>query len=153
MRRGRAEAEQELGSVQVVRHGTAVGYDNPGFQSPWARPGPSGLDWPYSPQIVCEGSSTPARDNCLKQADTDSAFQEPSIAVSSYILLKELTVTSALSRPPPTKAVTLSFLRRPPTRATSATSPWMTRTTTLCVTETSRGCCSPAPPCSPCSSS
>ena len=96
--------------------------------------------------LECEGSSTPARDNCLKQADTDSAFQEPSIAVSCYILLKELTVTSALSRPPPTKAVTLSFLRRPPTRATSATSPWMTRTTTLCVTETSRGCCSPARP-------
>ena len=38
--------------------------------------------------LECEGSSTPARDNCLKQADTDSAFQEPSIAVSSYILLK-----------------------------------------------------------------
>ena len=31
--------------------------------------------------LECEGSSTPARDNCLKQADTDSAFQEPSIAV------------------------------------------------------------------------
>ena len=92
--------------------------------------------------LECEGSSTPARDNCLKQADTDSAFQEPSIAVSSYILLKELIVTPALSRPPPTKAVTLSFLRRPPTRATSATSPWMTRTTTLCVTETSRDCSS-----------
>merc|ERR1712029_1201464 len=46
----------------------------------------STLDWPESPKIgrddiVCDGSSTPSR---MKSQDTDSAYQEPSLAPSSY---------------------------------------------------------------------
>ena len=84
---------QELNAVTIVKRGNTVGYDNPGFESPWTSAFKkratklSTLDWPDTPNIsrgsgiVCEGSSTPTR---LKPLDTDSAFQEPSIAVSVY---------------------------------------------------------------------
>ena len=87
---------QELNAVTIVKRGNTVGYDNPGFQSPWTSAFKkratklSTLDWPDTPNIsrgsgiVCEGSSTPTR---LKPLDTDSAFQEPSIAVSVLSLL------------------------------------------------------------------
>ena len=79
--------------MTIVKRGNTVGYDNPGFESPWTSafskraPKLSTLDWPDSPNIghrdgiVCEGSSTPTRSR-VKPLDTDSAFQEPSIAVS-----------------------------------------------------------------------
>lgn len=84
---------KELNAVTIIKRGNTVGYDNPGFESPWTSafskraPKLSTLDWPDSPNIghrdgiVCEGSSTPTRP-MLKPLDTDSAFQEPSIAVS-----------------------------------------------------------------------
>ena len=84
---------KELNAVTIVKRGNTVGYDNPGFESPWTSafskraPKLSTLDWPDSPNIghrdgiVCEGSSTPTR-SVHKSLDTDSAFQEPSIAVS-----------------------------------------------------------------------
>ena len=84
---------QELNAVTIVKRGNTVGYDNPGFESPWTSafskraPKLSTLDWPDTPNIsrrdgiVCEGSSTPTKTK-LKPLDTDSAFQEPSIAVS-----------------------------------------------------------------------
>jgi len=86
------QPEHEMNSVTIMRSGTTIGYDNPGFDSPWARQrsgGPrllSTLDWPESPKIgrddiVCDGSSTPSR---MKSQDTDSAYQEPSLAPSSY---------------------------------------------------------------------
>jgi len=31
------EPEQELNTVTIVRRGNTTGYDNPGFDSPWAR--------------------------------------------------------------------------------------------------------------------
>ena len=90
------QPDQEMNSVTIMRSGNTVGYDNPGFDSPWARQrsgGPrllSTLEWPESPNIcsrddiVCDGSSTPSR---MKSQDTDSAYQEPSLAVSySYNL-------------------------------------------------------------------
>jgi len=89
------QPDQELNAVTIVKRGNTVGYDNPGFESPWTSafskraPKLSTLDWPDSPNIghrdgiVCEGSSTPTR-SMLKPLDTDSAFQEPSIAASSY---------------------------------------------------------------------
>merc|ERR1719147_693578 len=87
------QPDQEMNSVTIMRSGNTVGYDNPGFDSPWARQrsgGPrllSTLEWPESPNIcsrddiVCDGSSTPSR---MKSQDTDSAYQEPSLAPSSY---------------------------------------------------------------------
>ena len=84
------QPDQELNAVTITKRGNTVGYDNPGFDSPWARNRNSGprllstLDWPDSPHIgskdavVCDGSSTPSRS---KPADTDSAYQEPSLAV------------------------------------------------------------------------
>jgi len=89
---------QELSTVQIVKRGTTVGYDNPGFDSPMAfsrqtsRPLLSTMDWPESPAInsadsvICEGSSTPARSRASGR-DDDSAFQEPSVssvAASSF---------------------------------------------------------------------
>ena len=49
--------DQELNAVTIVRRGATVGYDNPGFQSPWSRaytrsgPRLSALDWPDSPAM------------------------------------------------------------------------------------------------------
>merc|ERR1712198_529923 len=51
------QPDQEMNSVTIMRSGNAVGYDNPGFDSPWARQrsgGPrllSTLEWPESPHI------------------------------------------------------------------------------------------------------
>merc|ERR1712183_759557 len=88
---------QELSTVQIVKRGTTVGYDNPGFDSPMAfsrqtsRPLLSTMDRPESPAInsadsvICEGSSTPARR--ASRRDDGSAFQEPSVssvAASSF---------------------------------------------------------------------
>ena len=86
---------KELNAVTIIKRGSTTGYDNPGFESPWTSafsrraPKLSTLDWPDSPNIghrdgiVCEGSSTPTLARVAKPLDTDSAFQEPSIAVSS----------------------------------------------------------------------
>ena len=64
---------QELNAVTIVKRGNTVGYDNPGFESPWTSafskraPKLSTLDWPDTPNIsrrdgiVCEGSSTPTK--------------------------------------------------------------------------------------------
>ena len=94
------QPDQELNAVTIVRRGNTVGYDNPGFDSPWARQrsgGPrllSTLDWPDSPAIgsrdgvVCDGSSTPSKKT--KPEDTDSAYQQPSLAVSIQINISYL---------------------------------------------------------------
>ena len=97
---------QELSTVQIVKRGTTVGYDNPGFDSPMAfsrqtsRPLLSTMDWPESPAInsadsvICEGSSTPARSRASGR-DDDSAFQEPSVssvAVSYSVCIIHLDI-------------------------------------------------------------
>ena len=86
IRRRTSEPDQELSSVQVVRQGTTVGYDNPGFESPWNMPRGTGFglyelespDISSSDAIVCSGSSTPA----TFRPPRDSAHQEPSSAPS-----------------------------------------------------------------------
>ena len=97
MRRGKAGGDQELGSVRVVRQENSVGYDNPGFQSQI-------LDWADNPQIVCQGSSTPARLR-HKPLDTDSAFQESSIAVLPYCVLSTAGSKYDISRPLPAAVI------------------------------------------------
>ena len=97
--------DRELNSVQIVQRGTTVGYDNPGFDSPvdffkrrsGAGPKLSSMGWSGGPGIgsddpvICEGSSTPAVSRATARSkDTDSAFQEPSLAVS--ILLYKLVL-------------------------------------------------------------
>ena len=87
--------DRELNTIQVVKRGTTVGYDNPGFDSPVdffkrsSGPRLSTMNWSDSPVInsadpvICEGSSTPANSRAAaKGKDADSAFQEPSTAVS-----------------------------------------------------------------------
>jgi len=91
--------DRELNSVQIVQRGTTVGYDNPGFDSPvdffkrrsGAGPKLSSMGWSGGPGIgsddpvICEGSSTPAVSRATTRGkDTDSAFQEPSLAASSF---------------------------------------------------------------------
>jgi len=90
--------DRELNSVQIVQRGTTVGYDNPGFDSPVdffkrrsAGPKLSSMGWAGGPGIgsgdpvICEGSSTPAVSRATTRGkDTDSAFQEPSLAASSF---------------------------------------------------------------------
>eukprot|EP00092_Neocalanus_flemingeri_P026733 GFUD01028985.1.p1 GENE.GFUD01028985.1~~GFUD01028985.1.p1 ORF type:complete len:823 (+),score=177.04 GFUD01028985.1:158-2470(+) len=77
--------EREMNSVQIMKRGSTVGYDNPGFGSPVdfckrsSGPKLATMDIVSADPAICEGSSTPARD-----MDEDSAFQEPSIAVSSF---------------------------------------------------------------------
>jgi len=90
------QPDQELSTVTIHKRGNTTGYDNPGFDSPWARSGPrlSTLEWPDSPaidcrdSIVCEGSSTPTnRQKTFKPLDADSAYEpsyDPSIAATSY---------------------------------------------------------------------
>ena len=83
--------------MQVVRQGTTVGYDNPGFESPWNIPRGTGFglydpdspDISSSDAIVCSGSSTPAMFRPPR--DTDSTSQEPSIAPSLAVILTSLT--------------------------------------------------------------
>ena len=79
--------------MQVVRQGTTQAYDNPGFESPWARPrgtghglyAPDSLDISSADGIVFSGSSsTPAM--VRQQQDTDSAYQELSIAPSLAVI-------------------------------------------------------------------
>ena len=77
---------QELNAVTIVKTGNTVGYDNPGFASPWTSafskraPKLSTLDWPDTPDIsrrdgiVCEGSSPPTTTR-ISDITTDSAFQ------------------------------------------------------------------------------
>jgi hypothetical protein len=79
--------DREMNTVQIVKRGTTVGYDNPGFDSPMdffkrsAGPKLSSMNWPDP--VICEGSSTPAVSRAInKGRDSDSAFQEPSTAVS-----------------------------------------------------------------------
>ena len=92
--------DRELNTVQIVKRGTTVGYDNPGFDSPMdffkrsAGHKLSSMNWPDSPAIgsddpvICEGSSTPAVSRAInKGRDSDSAFQEPSTAVSCIMEL------------------------------------------------------------------
>ena len=90
--------------MQVVREGTTLGYDNPGFESPWSVPrgtghgifAPDSLDISSSDGIVCSGTSTPAM---LRPAqDTDSAYQEPapSLAVSFTFLTSPAQPSMAL---------------------------------------------------------
>ena len=98
-----SEPDQELNAVTIVRRGNTTGYDNPGFDSPWARARRgqklSTLEWPESPNIcsrdgiVCEGSSTPTKRH-IKPLDTDSAYQEPSLAVNIPLSLYQLHLTS-----------------------------------------------------------
>jgi len=89
--------DRELNTIQVVKRGTTVGYDNPGFDSPVdffkrsSGPRLSTMNWSDSPVInsadpvICEGSSTPANSRAAARGkDADSAFQEPSTAASSF---------------------------------------------------------------------
>lgn len=81
--------DHELNSVQIVKQGSVVGYDNPGFgDSPNQQlfldrePRLSTLTWPESSigssdPVICVGSST----TNIIQNDT---FQEPSLKASSY---------------------------------------------------------------------
>ena len=90
------QPDQELNTVTIHKRGTTVGYDNPGFDSPWVRSGPrlSTLEWPDSPaigcrdSIVCDGSSTPTnRQKTFKPLDTDSAYDpsyDPSMAAVKF---------------------------------------------------------------------
>ena len=93
--------DRELNSVQIVQRGSTVGYDNPGFDSPvdffkrrsGAGPKLSSMGWSGGPGIgsddpvICEGSSTPAVSRATTRGkDTDSAFQEPSLAVSIILV-------------------------------------------------------------------
>ena len=80
--------------MQVVRHGTTVAYDNPGFESPWNIPrrvtgfslyAPDSPDISSSDAIVCSGTSTPAMFRPPR--DTDSANQEPSIIAPSLAVI------------------------------------------------------------------
>ena len=77
--------------MQVVRQGTTQAYDNPGFESPWARPrgtghglyAPDSLDISSADGIVFSGnSSTPA----MVRQQQDSAYQELSIAPSLAVI-------------------------------------------------------------------
>ena len=84
--------DREMNAVKIVKRGNTVGYDNPCFDSPvdffkkLSGPRLSSMEWSDSPAIgsghpvICEGSSTP------RVRDGDSAFLEPSSAVSSNIL-------------------------------------------------------------------
>ena len=80
--------DREINAVRITKRGNTVGYDNPGFDSPvdyfkkLSGPRLSSMEWSDSPAIgsgypvICEGSSTP------RVRDGDSAFLEPSSAVS-----------------------------------------------------------------------
>ena len=86
--------------MQVVRQGTTVGYDNPGFESPWNIQRGTGFglyalespDISSSDAIVCSGSSTPA--TFRPPRDRDSAHQEPSSAPSLEVIFTSLTFTT-----------------------------------------------------------
>jgi len=94
IRRRQADPDQELSAVQVVRQGTTVGYDNPGFESPWSMPRGSGfglyasesLDISSSDGIVCSGTSTPAMYRPTQ--DTASSIAS-SLAASSHSELNQ----------------------------------------------------------------
>ena len=82
--------------MQVVREGNTLGYDNPGFESPWSVPrgtghgifAPDSLDISSSDGIVCSSSSTPAMLR-PHQDMTDSAHQDHSFAPSLTVIFTQ----------------------------------------------------------------
>ena len=87
--------DREMNAVRIVKRGNTVGYDNPCFDSPvdffkkLSGPRLSSMEWSDSPAIgsghpvICEGSSTP------RVRDGDSAFLEPSSAVSTDTFIQD----------------------------------------------------------------